>query len=126
MAIHGTCEPKFAAVRDEFERNFAERGEVGASVCAIVDGRTVIDLWGGVAERGGRAWQRDTIGLVWSSTKGATALCAGMLVARGQLDLDSPVARYWPEFAQAGKENVTVRLLLSHQAGIPVIRQPLK
>ncbi|HEY7158155.1 MAG TPA: serine hydrolase domain-containing protein [Gemmataceae bacterium] len=126
MATQGVCDARFHSIRGEFERNFAERGEVGASVCVTIDGRVVVDLWGGFAERHThRPWERDTIGLVWSSTKGATALCAHMLVSRGLLDLDRPVAAYWPEFAQAGKESVTVRMLLDHQAGLPAIRQPL-
>ncbi|HYT91835.1 MAG TPA: serine hydrolase domain-containing protein [Gemmataceae bacterium] len=127
MSVQGICDPRFQAVREEFERNFRERGEVGASVCAIVDGQTVVDLWGGLADRAaGRPWQRDTLGLVWSCTKGAVALCVHILVARGLIDLDLPVARYWPQFAQAGKEAITVRVLLSHQAGLPALRQPLK
>src|SRR5947209_11840914 len=127
MIVHGSCSPRFQAVGDGFERNFAEGGEVGASVCVVLAGEPVVDLWGGVADRPtGRPWERDTIGLVWSCTKGAVALCAHVLVARGQLDLDAPVARYWPEFAQAGKEAVTTRLLLSHQAGLPAVRQPLR
>jgi CubicO group peptidase (beta-lactamase class C family) len=127
MTIDGTCQPQFHGVREEFERNLSERGEVGASVCIVVAGETVVDLWGGVAERStGRPWERDTIGLVWSCTKGATALCAHLLRARGQLNLDAPVATYWPEFAQAGKADLTVRLLLSHQAGLPALREPLK
>ncbi|HTU91453.1 MAG TPA: serine hydrolase domain-containing protein [Gemmataceae bacterium] len=126
MAIHGMCDARFQAVRDEFERNFAERGEVGASVCVMIEGRTVVDLWGGFADRHTRRpWERDTIVLVWSSTKGATALCAHMLISRGLLDLDGPVASYWPEFGQAGKDSITVRMLLNHQAGLPAIRQPL-
>jgi CubicO group peptidase (beta-lactamase class C family) len=127
MSVQGTCDPRFRAVAEEFERNFRERGEVGASLCAVVGGATLVDLWGGIADRThGRPWERDTIGLVWSCTKGAVALCAHLLVSRGRLDLDAPVARYWPEFAQAGKGAVTVRLLLSHQAGIPALREPLK
>src|SRR5205807_8620400 len=127
MTVQGFCEPRFRAVRDEFERNFAERGEVGASVCVTVDGETAVDLWGGAADRHtGRPWERDTIGLVWSCTKGATALCAHVLAARGLLDLDAPVASYWPEFAQAGKGAVPVRQLLDHQAGLPALRRPLR
>jgi CubicO group peptidase (beta-lactamase class C family) len=127
MTGDGFCDARFLPVRDEFERNFRERGEVGASVCVTVDGRPVVDLWGGVADRAtGRPWQRDTLGLVWSCTKGATALCAHVLVSRGGLDLDAPVARYWREFARAGKEAITVGILLSHQAGVPVLRQPLR
>jgi CubicO group peptidase (beta-lactamase class C family) len=127
MTIEGTCDPRFAAVRDEFERNFRDRGEVGASVCVIADGGPVVDLWDGVADRRtGKSWERDTIGVVWSCTKGAVALCAHLLIDRGLLDLDSPVARYWPEFAQAGKDGITPRLILSHQAGLPAVRTPLR
>lgn len=126
MAVEGTCEPRFGRVREEFERNFAERGEVGASVCVTFDGESVVDLWGGQADpSSGRAWDRDTIGHVWSATKGATALCAHMLASRGRLDLNAPVARYWPEFAKNGKESVLVRHLLNHQAGLPTLRDPL-
>lgn len=126
MNIDGACDERFRAVRDEFERNFAERGEVGASVCVIIEGRTVVDLWGGVADRHReRPWEKDTIGCVWSCTKGATTLCAHMLVSRGLLELDRTVESYWPEFAQAGKDRISVRMLLNHQAGLPAIRQPL-
>jgi CubicO group peptidase (beta-lactamase class C family) len=124
--IDGTCATTFGAVREEFERNFAERDEVGASVCVTVDGEPVVDLWGGTADpETGRAWDRDTIGLVWSCTKGATALCAHMLVAQGVLDLDAPVATYWPDFAKNGKDGVTVRMLLAHQAGLAALRDPI-
>lgn len=127
MTVQGFCEPRFQLVRDEFERNFYERGEVGAAVCLTLDGETVVDLWGGLADRhSGKPWERDTIGLVWSSTKGAVGLCAHLLIARGLLDLDAPVARYWPEFGQAGKEAIPLRLLLDHQAGVPALREPLK
>jgi CubicO group peptidase (beta-lactamase class C family) len=126
MNIDGFCDARFQGVREEFKRNFAERGEVGASVCVMIEGRTVIDLWGGVADRHTqRPWERDTIGVVWSCTKGATALCAHILISRGLLDLDRTVASYWPEFGQAGKDGITVRMLLDHQAGLPAIRQPL-
>jgi CubicO group peptidase (beta-lactamase class C family) len=126
MAIQGVCDDRFRVVGEEFEGNFAERGEVGASVCVRIEGRTVVDLWGGVADRHTqRPWERDTIGLVWSSTKGATALCAHILISRGLLELDRPVAFYWPEFGQAGKDGITIRMLLNHQAGLPAIRQPL-
>ena len=125
-AIAGTCDHKFAGVRETFLRNFAERGEVGASVCVTVDGEPVVDLWGGVARPESAApWQADTVSLVWSCTKGATALCAHILASRGRLDLDAPVVRYWPEFGQANKERITVAMLLNHQAGLAVVRQPL-
>ncbi len=124
--IQGECDARFASVREQFGINLAERGEVGASVCVIHEARTVVDLWGGVADRRtGRPWERDTISLVWSSTKGATALCAHLLISRGLLDLNAKVASYWPEFGRAGKESTTVRMLLNHRAGLPVIRQTL-
>jgi CubicO group peptidase (beta-lactamase class C family) len=125
-AVHGTCVPEFDLVRQEFARNFAERGEAGASVAVTVHGETVVDLWGGVADdSSGRPWERDTTVVVWSCTKGATALCAHILADRGELDLDAEVGRYWPEFAANGKEAITVRMLLSHQAGLPALRREL-
>lgn len=124
--VAGFCDPRFEHVADEFVRNFQERGEVGASVCVTVEGKTVVDLWGGSADPTGDVpWNEDTLCMVWSSTKGATALCAHILASRGELDLDAPVARYWPEFAQAGKEAIPVKMLLNHQAGVPGIREPL-
>jgi CubicO group peptidase (beta-lactamase class C family) len=126
LTIDGHCEPRFTAVREEFFRNFAERGDVGASVCVYLDGARVVDCWGGHADAArARAWTADTIVSVASTTKGMVALCAHMLAERGKLDLDAPVARYWPEFAQAGKEDIPVRWLLSHRAGLPAIRRAL-
>lgn len=122
LTVQGTVDPRFERVREAFLRNFAEAGELGASVHVIVGGKVVVDLWGGIADReSGRPWERDTLVNVWSSTKGVLATAAHMLVDRGLLDLDAPVARYWPEFAQQGKEAIPVRWLLSHQAGLPVI-----
>jgi CubicO group peptidase (beta-lactamase class C family) len=124
--IHGTCDSGFEQVRQAFAENFAERGEVGAAVCVVHEGRMVVDLWGGYADAArSRAWQQDTLVNVFSTTKGITALCAHILVDRGQLDLDAPVASYWPEFAQAGKDKIPVRYLLSHQAGLAGARQKL-
>src|SRR4051812_41635603 len=126
MDIQGTCEAKFRAVRQEFERNFSERGEVGASICITVRGQTVVNLWGGTARTNvGTPWTEDTVGLVFSCTKGATALCAHVLASRGLLDLDAPVTKYWPAFAQAGKANIPVKMLLNHQAGLPALRKSL-
>jgi len=127
MSIQGHCDPRFQTVREEFERNFRDRGEVGASVCALVEGRTVVDLWGGFADRARtQPWEHNTLGVVWSCTKGVVALCAHVLVSRGLLDLDVPVARYWPEFVQNGKETIPVRWLLNHQAGIPGVHRQLR
>jgi CubicO group peptidase (beta-lactamase class C family) len=124
--VQGWYSPGFKRVRDEFVKNFTERGEVGASVCVMLGGFTLVDLWGGVADPGTNTpWQKDTLVHVWSCTKGVTALCAHILASRGQLDLDAPVVQYWPEFGQNGKQNVTVEMLMSHKAGVPAIRQPL-
>ncbi|MFC8124290.1 serine hydrolase domain-containing protein [Streptomyces sp. NPDC057302] len=124
--IHGTCAPGFEGVREEFERNFTERGDLGASVAATVDGEFVVDLWGGDADRTGtRAWERDSLVNVYSTTKGMTALGAHLLADRGELDLDAPVARYWPEFAQEGKADIPVRWLLSHRSGVFAPHEPL-
>lgn len=123
--VHGHCDARFTAVRTAFEENFRDRDELGAAVAVTVDGVTVVDLWGGWADPARtRAWERDTLVNVWSTTKGPTALCAHILADRGLLDLDAPVAAYWPEFAAAGKENVLVRHLLSHRAGLSGLREP--
>ncbi len=126
VQIEGNCEPRFRRVREAFAENFEERREVGASVAVTHRGRPVVDLWGGFADkRRARAWTRDTIVNVYSTTKGLTAICAHRLVEQGKLDLEAPVARYWPEFAQAGKDKLPVRYLLSHRAGLPAVRKPL-
>lgn len=123
--IQGTCDPRFEPLRETFAKGF-ESGEVGAGVAVVVDGRPVVDLVGGFADAARtRPWQRDTIVNVFSTTKGMTTLCLHRLVDQGRLDLDAPVARYWPEFAAAGKERIPVRWLLSHQAGLPAVRKPL-
>lgn len=123
--VHGVCDDRFAAVREAFERNFHEHGEIGAAVTVLLAGRPVADLWGGWADPGRtRPWQRDTLVNVWSTTKGVTALCAHLLADRGRLDLDAPVAAYWPEFAAAGKAAIPVRDLLSHRAGLAAFREP--
>jgi CubicO group peptidase (beta-lactamase class C family) len=114
------------AVREAFAENFAIRGEVGAAVCVYADGKPVVDLWGGYADAARtRPWNQNTIVSVASTTKGMTALCTHMLVERGLLDLDAPVARYWPAFAQAEKDTLPVRWLLSHRAGLPAVRRDL-
>jgi CubicO group peptidase (beta-lactamase class C family) len=116
--VHGTVEPGFEPVANSFARGF-EKGELGAAACAYVDGRKVVDLWGGWAGAGkARGWQRDTIVCTYSATKGMTATAAHRLVDRGLIDVDEPVATYWPEFARAGKDQITVRMVLSHQAGL--------
>src|SRR3990172_6048230 len=126
IEIHGICDEKFTRVRDALAENFATHGEVGAALAVMVDGEMVVDLWAGhAAAAQSRAWERDTLVNVYSTTKGMTALCAHRLIERGALALDAPVARYWPEFAQRGKGAIPVRWLLSHRAGLPALREPL-
>jgi CubicO group peptidase (beta-lactamase class C family) len=124
MKIGGYCDDRFTRVAEEFERNFAERGEVGASVAVTHRGEYVVDLWAGTADpTTAREWAERTVGIVQSCTKTAYALCAHVLVHRGRLDLDEPVARYWPEFAAAGKADIPVWMVLSHLAAVPAIRK---
>ena len=120
--VEGLCEPRFARVREAFEANFARGLETGAACCVHHHGRKVVDLWGGISDRRtGRPWEEDTVVLVFSATKGATAIALGLLAERGLLDLDGRVAAVWPEFAANGKESITVREVLSHRAGLPVV-----
>jgi CubicO group peptidase (beta-lactamase class C family) len=119
MEIHGYCDNRFREVEERFARNFELGLEVGASFAATVEGQYVIDLWGGHAKEDGTLpWERDTITNVYSTTKVMTALCVLILVDRGLLDLDAPVAAYWPEFSQAGKGRIPVRWILSHSSGL--------
>ena len=124
--IRGSCDPRFARVREAFHESFTKREELGAAVAVTAGGQTVVDLWGGFADLAGeRPWQRDTLVNVYSTTKGLTALCGLKLADQGRLDLDAPVARYWPEFAAAGKQSIPVRWLFSHRAGLAALREPL-
>lgn len=126
VEIQGRCDSRFEPVREAFHREFSRGNELGAGLCVTLEGRTVVDLWGGFAdEQRSRPWRRDTLANVYSSTKGITAIAAHRLVDEGRLDLDAPVARYWPEFAAAGKEALPVRYLLSHEAGLAAVRKPL-
>ncbi len=119
MSIDGWTADGFEGVRDAFEKNFADDREVGAAFSAYHRGQKVADLWGGVADEDtGTAWQEDTLALVFSTTKGWTAMAANQLIEQGKLDIGAPVAQYWPEFAAAGKQDVTVEQLMSHQAGL--------
>lgn len=125
MQIHGYCDERFAKVRDAFEQNFTERADVGACFAVTLDGEYVVDIWGGYQDAARtRPWQEDTIINVYSTTKTMTFLAALILADRGLLDLDAPVASYWPEFAQNGKAQVLVKHLLSHSAGLPGFSRP--
>ncbi|WEB43627.1 beta-lactamase family protein [Streptomyces yunnanensis] len=124
--INGEVAAGFEPVREAFAANFDQHGDIGAAVCVYKDGLPVVDLWGGIGDpTTGRPWERDTLQLVYSATKGATATAAHLLVQRGALELDTPVAKYWPEFAANGKADIPVRWLLSHQAGLVALDQPV-
>lgn len=117
--LHGTTASGFEGVQAAFEANFAKDLEVGASFSAYYRGEKVVDVWGGTADlTTARPWNEDTLALVFSTTKGATAICANKLAQEGALDVDAPVAQYWPEFAAGGKADIPVKYLLSHQAGL--------
>ncbi len=126
VPIAGRCDPRFDEVREQFARNFVERGEVGAGLCVLVDGEPVIDLVGGWADADRtRLWRTDTLVDVYSVGKAVVALLALQLVDEGRIALDDPVASVWPEFAAGGKESATIRHALCHRAGVPAIRIPL-
>jgi len=118
--IHGFCDERFAPVREAFERNFTEYGDVGASFAATVEGEFLVDLWAGHADKARtRHWEEDTIVNVYSTTKTMSFLCAFVLADRGLLDFHAKVTDYWPEYGQNGKENTEVRHFMSHSAGVP-------
>jgi CubicO group peptidase (beta-lactamase class C family) len=122
LEINGTVEDGYGKVADAFAQNFAQHDELGAAFSLYVDGQPKIDIWAGVADRTtGRTWDEDTLQLVFSTTKGAAAICVAQLVERGKVDYDERVAAYWPEFAAEGKGEVTVGQMLSHQAGLPYV-----
>lgn len=126
VSTAGTCAPEFAGVRAAFESNFARGEEVGAAVAVWVDGELVVNLWGGHADAARRRpWREDTLASVFSGSKGLTATCVHLLAERGELDLDAPVARYWPEFGQNGKQDITLTMVLSHRSGVIAPQQPM-
>jgi CubicO group peptidase (beta-lactamase class C family) len=123
--IHGTCASGYEPVRDAFAANFAERGEIGASVAVVAAGEPVVELWAGWADPARtQPWCQDTLTNVWSTTKAMTSLCAHVLIDRGELDPDAPVARYWPEFAAAGKAEIPVRWIMGHRSGLSGLAVP--
>ena len=123
--IHGTCDERFESVREALARNLDSGAELGASIVLDLDGDIVVDMWGGFRDQDRAVpWTDDTITNVWSTTKTITSLAALMLVDRGELDVDAPVARYWPEFAANGKEGVLVRHVMSYASGVSGLDQP--
>ncbi len=125
--IQGQCAAPFARVFEAFAANFEDGHEVGASICVIRKGAVVVDLWGGRKSKDSdHPWTEQTLAVIFSATKGAVALCAHLLASRGRLELEAPVSTYWPEFAQGGKEQITVSMLLNHSAGVPAVREKVK
>ena len=119
MLIEGTVSKRFEPVRQAFVENFTRRGELGGACCIYEHGEKVVDLWGGLRDRNrGKPWRQDTLAIVHSATKGLAAMVIALAHSRGWLDYDERIAGYWPEFAQNGKEAITVRQLLAHQAGL--------
>lgn len=124
--VEGTVASGFDGVARAFIDNFRGHGEVGASICVTLGGETKVDLWGGLADPKTNApWTRDTVSVVFSCTKGATALCAHVLSSRGRLDIDAPVSALWPDFAAQGKARVTTRMMLDHSSAVPALRDPV-
>ena len=124
--VQGQVSPGFEPVREVFAENFARRGELGGACCAYHHGEKVVDLWGGVRNKlSAELWEEDTMVLVNSATKGLAGMTMAIAHSRGWLDYEAPVARYWPEFAQQGKEHITVRQLLAHQAGLFALDEPV-
>jgi CubicO group peptidase (beta-lactamase class C family) len=125
-AVQGTWDTQFEGVKDTFQLQLDRGEDIGASCCVFVDGQPVVDIWGGYFDGTfTRAWERNTIAQMFSSTKTVTALCALILADRGELDLDAPVAKYWPEFAQNGKSTITVKQLLGHTSGMAGWAEPM-
>ena len=125
--VHGTCEARFERVRAALSANIDSGADVGASVAVYLHGERVVDIWGGYTDESKSThWKHDTLTNVWSTTKTMTFLCALMLADRGQLDFHAPVAKYWPEFAQGGKEAVEVRHIMGHTAGLSGWEQPME
>ena len=126
VTIHGDCDPRFETIRSVFANNFINDLDDGASLAVTLDGQLVVDLWAGVANIDlGTPWERDTLTNVWSSTKNATALSVLALASRGEINLDAPMARYWPEFAAAGKDAVLVRHVMAHSSGLSGWTEPM-
>jgi len=124
--VHGSVAPGFEGVREAFAANFETGGDIGASFAIFKDGEYLVDIWGGHSDEARtKDWQRDTLPNVWSTTKSVAALCFALLVERGQLSYDDKVVKYWPEFGTHGKDQITIGQMLSHQAGLSTVREPL-
>ena len=123
----GICHEDFSEVQRIFNHNFSKYEEIGSSLCVIVDGEIVVDIWAGHKNKNKtEEWSKDTLSIAFSSTKAALALCAHMLIERGQLNLKEKVTKYWPEYGKNGKEETTVEMILNHSAGIPALKTKVK
>ena len=126
VVVHGHVRPGFEIVREVFADNFARRRELGGACCAYLRGEKIVDIWGGIRNKEtGEHWERDTLVVIHSATKGLAAMTLALAHSRGWMDYEARVARYWPEFAQRGKETITVRQLLAHQAGLFALEEPV-
>ena len=127
VPIKGSCHEDFREVAETFAQNFDKYGEIGSSICVVVDGETTVDLWAGYKnEQRTNEWDSNTLSVAFSSTKAALALCAHLLIDRGELDTKEKVTKYWPEYGKKGKEETTVEMLLNHSAGLPALRTKVK
>ena len=127
IQIKGICHEDFQEVAEIFAENFDIYREIGSSVCVVVDGQTTVDLWAGYKnEQRTEEWDENTLSVAFSSTKAALALCAHILIDRGQLNAREKVTKYWPEYGKKGKEDTTVEMILNHSAGLPALRTPVQ
>ena len=123
----GYCHEDFLEVQRIFNHNFFKYGEIGSSLCVIVDGEIVVDIWAGHKNKNKtKEWSEDTLSVAFSSTKAALALCAHILIERGELELKEKVTKYWPEYGKNGKEETTIEMILNHSAGLPALRTEVK
>ena len=119
----GYCHEDFLEVKRIFNQNFDKYKEIGSSLCVIIDGEIVVDIWAGHKSRDRtKDWSEDTLSVAFSSTKAALALCAHLLIERGELNLKEKVTKYWPEYGKNGKEETTIEMILNHSAGLPALR----
>jgi len=125
--IKGSCHKDFQKVAETFAQNFEKYGEIGSSVCVVVDGEITVDLWAGYKnEQRKEEWDRNTLSIAFSSTKAALAVCAHLLIDRGELNTKEKVTKYWPEYGKKGKEDTTVEMILNHSAGLPALKTEVK
>ena len=127
ITVKGSCHSEFQEVAETFAKNFTEYNEIGASLCVVVDGEVVVDFWAGHKDEGKTEdWNKETLSIAFSSTKAALALCAHLLIDRGELNPKEKIIKYWPEYGKNGKEETTLEMILNHSAGLPALRTEVK